>query len=126
MLDDFKTELKRLGMQRIQKEGMRLQSFALVQDGGGEDGGVEFAEALNSRARLLNGNHLSPGNSPNWRLRQDSMSNGSADNRGAPKPQTGKGGTKISQLPGLKSFQFGKKKEKSGDDAHGLEKQQNP
>lgn len=127
MLDDFKTELKRLGMKRIQKEEMRRQSFALVLDDKDEDEEVESAEALNPGSRMANGNRLSPSNSPDGRLRHaDSTSNSSAEKRGAPKPQTGKGGTRISQLPGLKSLNFGKKKEKADVGVRDLEKQESP
>ncbi len=127
MLDDFKTELKRLGMKRIQKEEMRRQSFALVLDDKDDDEEVEFADALNPRSRFANGNRLSQSNSPDGRLRHaDSTSNSSSDKRGAPKLQTGKGGTRISQLPGLKSLNFGRKKEKSDVDVADLEKQESP
>ena len=126
MLDDFKTELKRLGMKRIQKEEMRRHSVALVLDDKDDDEEVEFADALNPRTRLPNGTRLSPGSSPDGRLRQDSMSNSSSDKRGAPKPPIGKGGTKISHLPGLKNLSLGKKKPKADDDNRDLEKQEPP
>ena len=121
MLDDFKTELKRLGMKRIQKEEMRRQSVALVLDDKDEDEEVEFADALNTRSRKANGN------SPDGTLRHaDLTSNSSSEKRGAPKPQAGKGGTRISQLPGLKSLNFGKKKDKSDVIVRDLEKQESP
>ena len=127
MLDDFKTELKRLGMKRMQKEEMRRQSVALVLDDKDDDEEVEFADALNPRSRIANGNGLSPSNSPDGRLRHaDSTSNSSSEKRGAPKPQTGRGGTRISQLPGLKNLNFGKKKEKSVVNVRDLEKQESP
>ena len=127
MLDDFKTELKRLGMKRIQKEEMRRQSTALVLDDMEDDEEVGFADALNPRSRMANGNRLSLSNSADGRLRHaDSSSNSSSEKRGAPKPQTGKGGTRISQLPGLKNFNFSKKKEKSDGDVRDLEKQETP
>jgi hypothetical protein len=40
-----------------------------------------------------------------------------------PKPQIGKGGTIISQLPGLKRLSFGKRKENASNGAQDIEKQ---
>ena len=119
VLDDFKTELKRLGIKRMQADEVRRQSSPLVlNDTKDEDGEVEFADALNVTRAPPQGNGLSPTNSrPEKRLRQDSM-----DGR----PQLGRGGKKIGRLPGLKSFGFESikpvknKKEKADTD---LEKQ---
>ena len=49
MLDDFKTELKRLGIKRIRKDENRRQSMALVIEDKDtdENGELEFADALN-------------------------------------------------------------------------------
>ena len=131
MLDDFKTELKRLGIKRIQKEEKRRQSFALVLDDKDpdDDANLEFADALNTNpARFYGKNALDRTNtantadSPPRRLRQDSLEmNGSADKRGAPKSAMGKSGLKIGQLPGLKKFGFesikpGKKDKSDPDD----------
>ena len=119
MLDDFKTELKRLGMKRIQREELRRQSTALVLDDDEDDvAEVEFADALNTRAPLTTGTNLSPRESPDGRPRQDSLK------RGGPRAQTGKGGTRISHLPGLKSLHFSKKKEKADEESYDLEKQE--
>jgi hypothetical protein len=124
MLDDFKTELKRLGIKRIQKEEKHRQSIALVLDDKDDDQELEFADALGPRTRLANGNRLSPGGSPNGRLRHDSMTNGSADRRGAAKAQTGRGGRKLAPLPSLQRFSWGKKTTGKGDtDGPDLEKQ---
>lgn len=123
MLDDFKTELKRLGIKRIQKEEKHRQCIALVLDDKDEDHGIEFADTFKPRSRLASGDRLSPGSSPNGRLRQDSMTNGSADRRGGPKPQTGRGGKKLAPLPGFKTFSFGKKKDKAESEDPDLEKQ---
>jgi hypothetical protein len=128
MLDDFKTELKRLGMKRIQKEEMRRQSVALVLDDKDDpdyDGEVEYADALNTPSKPRRGSRFSSANSPTGRLRHDSLSNGSSlsGKRFVPKPQIGKGGTIISQLPGLKRLSFGKRKEESNNNTQDLEKQ---
>jgi hypothetical protein len=126
MLDDFKTELKRLGMRRIQQEEMRRHSVALVLDDKDDDQEVEFADTLNTRSPASNGTRLSTSNSPNGRLRHDSMGNSCANKRGAAKAQTGKGGIKISQLPGLKKLGFAKRKEKIDSEAGDLEKHHPP
>ena len=119
VLDDFKTELKRLGIKRMQADEVRRQSTALVlDDDKDEDQEVEFADALNATRSSPQGNGLSPTASRSEkRLRHDSM-----DGR----PQLGRGGKRIGRLPGLKSLGFesikpGKnKKEKADTD---LEKQ---
>ena len=125
MLDDFKTELKRLGMKRIQKEELRRNSTALVLDDKDEDEEVEFADALDTRARPANSDSLKSGRSPDGRLRQNSMTHSTA-RRGAPRSQTGRGGTKISHLPVLKGMSFGKKKKAKANDMQDLEKQDSP
>jgi hypothetical protein len=117
MLDDFKTELKRLGIKRIQKEEARRQSFALVlddKDDLDEDRELEFSDALNTNQARFHGkkfrgksNATNSTNSPPRRLRHESMElNGSAEKRGGAKDAFGRGGTKIGKLPGLKSFGF--------------------
>lgn len=119
MLDDFKTELKRLGMKRIQKEEMNRRSFALVLDEKDDDEEVEFADVLSPRRQ--NTANLSPSQSPSGRLREDSLSNTRPEKRGAPRFPAAKGGVKISQLPDLKSFSFGKKKDRAEEDALDVE-----
>ena len=114
MLDDFKTELKRLGIKRIQKEEKRRQSVALVLDDKeqDEDDEVEFADALNTNpARFFGKKNSSSAaeqpDSPPRRMRHESMEmNGSADHRGEPKQGLGKEGKKIAPLPGLNKFGF--------------------
>jgi hypothetical protein len=116
MLDDFKTELKRLGIKRMQKDEQRRQSFALVLDDKDEDDDreVEFADALNTNPARFNGKRASnriattnnADSSPRG-LRQNSIGvNGSADTGGGPKSMSGRGGMKIAHLPGLKSLGF--------------------
>ena len=131
MLDDFKTELKRLGMKRIQNEEKRRHSVALMLDDKDEndDRELEFADALNTNPARFHGknaldraNTADTADSPPGRLRQDSMEmNGSGDKRGTPRGSTGRGGTKIGRLPGLKTFGFesiqpGKKEKKADED----------
>lgn len=120
MLDDFKTELKRLGIKRMRQDELRRQSFALVVDPNeskDDDDHMEFSDALNvNPARLQTMQNLdnSPNRSPRGRLRQDSVNDSHSDSR----EYVGKSGKKISRLPGLKDFSFtpGKKKTKSEDE----------
>lgn len=122
MLDDFKTELKRLGMKRMRKDEQRRQSTALVLDDKDQDEEVEFADALGPRRHPT---LLSSGDSPDGRLRSAPLLE-SGDQRGAPKAAMGRSGVKISKLPGLKSLGFGIKKGKKQDDdvvRNDLEKQ---
>ncbi|RMZ86219.1 hypothetical protein DV737_g155, partial [Chaetothyriales sp. CBS 132003] len=116
MLDDFKTELKRLGIIRIRKQEERRNSVALVlddkEDGFGRE--LEFTEALNTNpARYHDLNNFNWNNASNpvddlqGRLRHASMENG----RGCevmvePHHHNGNGGTKIARLPGLSTFDF--------------------
>ncbi|KAJ9611982.1 hypothetical protein H2200_003577 [Cladophialophora chaetospira] len=120
MLDDFKTELKRLNVKRMRKEELRRQSFALVDDlhdKDGDDDQMEFTDVLNSRPVQFQTTHplgsspghspnrsprRSPGHSPSGRLRHDSVS----DFQQTEKEPVGKAGKRISKLPGLKDFSF--------------------
>lgn len=120
MLDDFKTELKRLGIKRIQQEEMRRQSVALILDETDKDRDqeLEFADALNANPnRLAQANDISPTNTnQDGRLRHDSMEG---------KPQLARAGKKIRGLPGLKSFGFNGKKSRNKKDKD-PEKQETP
>ena len=121
MLDDFKTELKRLNVKRMRKEELRRHSVALVddyqdpKDGDGDgDDHMEFSDALNTNPlRFQTTQNLdgSPGHSPMGRLRHDSIT----DSRTSEKEPVGKAGKKISKLPGLKEFTERKKKAKVQD-----------
>jgi hypothetical protein len=122
MLDDFKTELKRLGMKRLQHDELRRQSVALVLDDNtkDDDNQLEFSDALNvnpARFQTLPSIDTNSSRSPRGRLRQDSVSESRNDSRN----HVGHSGKKISRLPGLKDFKFdykraGKKKDKSDDE----------
>ncbi|EXJ80240.1 hypothetical protein A1O1_08382 [Capronia coronata CBS 617.96] len=106
MLDDFKTELKRLGMKRIRRDEMRRQSVAIATDSlqsKNGDGHMEFSDALNySPTQSRTGQALDDGptGSQMGRLRQDSVTDTSHHAR----DQVGKLGMKISRLPGLKDL----------------------
>ncbi|KIW26732.1 uncharacterized protein PV07_06542 [Cladophialophora immunda] len=108
MLDDFKTELKRLGIRRMRKEELRRHSFALVGDPNdykeGDDQ-MEFSDALHTNPlQFQTTQNLddSPRSSPMGRLRQDSITNSQSNEKEA----IGKSGKKISKLPSLKDFSF--------------------
>lgn len=119
MLDDFKTELKRLGIKRIRKEEKHRNSFALVIEDKDtdENGELEFADALNVSperfaedrrgAKSKNGQPQSP----RGRLRNDSAVAGdttSDDHRGEARTNVGRsGGRRISRLPGLGNIAAG-------------------
>jgi hypothetical protein len=124
MLDDFKTELRRLGMKRIRKDELRRQSHALVLDDKDDDEEVEFADALGPSPANRRPTLLSSGNSPDGRLREASL----LEDRGRPRANAGSGGVKISKLPGLKNLGFGFGKSKKDDEEgvirNDLEKQE--
>ncbi|KIW75517.1 hypothetical protein Z517_10259 [Fonsecaea pedrosoi CBS 271.37] len=108
MLDDFKTELKRLGIRRMRKDELRRHSFALVGDPNdykeGDDQ-MEFSDALNTNPLQFQTMHTlddSPRSSPMGRLRQDSITKSPTNEKEA----IGKSGKKISKLPTLKNFSF--------------------
>ncbi|KAH0846899.1 hypothetical protein FOPE_12593 [Fonsecaea pedrosoi] len=108
MLDDFKTELKRLGIRRMRKDELRRHSFALVGDPNdykeGDDQ-MEFSDALNTNPLQFQTMHTlddSPRSSPMGRLRQDSITKSPTNE----KETIGKSGKKISKLPTLKNFSF--------------------
>lgn len=106
MLDDFKTELKRLGMKRIRRDDLRRQSVAVVADSlesKSDDGHMEFCDPLSyspTRFRAMQNAQNSPTGSPTERLRQDSMT----DPRSNPREHMGRFGKKISRLPALKDL----------------------
>lgn len=105
MFDDFKTEFKRLGIKRVQKEEERQQNYALVilDKNDYERDELEFKDELNaSRSRLHTmetaaARRVSLGGLT-ARLRQESVS---SDRRGEARSRTEKGGRLISRLPGL-------------------------
>ncbi|KIW71510.1 hypothetical protein PV04_03667 [Phialophora macrospora] len=121
MLDDFKTELKRLNVKRMRKEELTRQSFALVDDlhdpKDGDDNHMEFTDALNAnnlRFQTMQNLDNSPDHSPMGRPRQASVTDSQANE----KEPIGKAGRKISKLPGLKDFAFasgGRKKARIQD-----------
>ena len=121
MLDDFKTELKRLGIKRMRQDELRRQSFALVVDpheSKDDDGHMEFSDALNvnpARFQTMQNLDNSANRSPMGRLRQDSVN----DSHSPSEEYVGKSGKKISRLPGLKDFSFtpGRKKAKTQGEA---------
>lgn len=122
MLDDFKTELKRLGIKRLQQDELRRQSMALVLDDNtkDDDNQLEFSDALNvnpARFQTLQSADTNSSRSPRGRMRHESVS----ESRDDPRNHVGHSGKKISRLPGLKDFKFdykrtGKKKAKSDDE----------
>jgi hypothetical protein len=125
MLDDFKTELKRLGIKRLRHDELRRQSVALVLDhetkDDDDDTQLEFSDALNvnpARFQTLRSLDNSSTQSPTGRPRPDSMhhANGSKD-------YIGRSAKKISQLPGLKDFSFGSSKKNKKAKADDEEKQ---
>jgi hypothetical protein len=126
MLDDFKTELKRLNIKRMRKEEQHRQSLALADDlnsKDGDDSQMEFTDVLKSGPRPHNPLEFqtvatfdnSQSHSPTDRLRQDSV----AESSNNEKEIVGKAPKKISKLPGLKDFSFsntGKQKKVNADD----------
>lgn len=131
MLDDFKTELKRLGIKRIRKEEKRRQSFALVLEDKDtdENGELEFVEALNvsperlaeerRRAKPKYGNPQSP----RGRLRNDSVVGADDEKRGDARANVGKGGRRISRLPDLGSIAAGGWRRFGGKGSRGDQRQ---
>lgn len=96
MLDDFKTELKKLGIARIERDEARRQSSALVTKdscGGGHDE-IENRSLENDLPDNLNLGEM---------LTCDDQSTGSEDRRKRPttRHSLGRVGTKISRLPSL-------------------------
>lgn len=132
MLDDFKTELKRLGIKRLQQDELRRKSLALVlddnnsKDDNDDHRQLEFSDALNvnpARFQTLESTDTSSSrSSPAGRLRQESVGGGGGGGGGGarndPRNFVSHSGKKISRLPGLKDFKFdyrraaGKKKAK--------------
>jgi len=112
VLDDFKTELKRLGIRRIQKEEKRRQSTALVLDDKDDDQDdgreLEFADALNVTDSTAAGGK---GSKKRKRMRQESVSGGGSERR-----TWGKGGVRIGRLPGLKVSGFGRKQKQDDEE----------
>ncbi|KAL6245182.1 hypothetical protein RBB50_007957 [Rhinocladiella similis] len=124
MLDDFKTELKRLGIKRMRQDELRRRSFALVAndlESKTDDGHMEFTDALNTdplefqslqHTSTCDDSSISPSRGSAGRLRQDSMAESRNETRPRPRPRTepkeyiGKAGKKIARLPGLKEFSF--------------------
>lgn len=86
MLDDFKTELKRLGIKRLQQDELRRKSLALVlddnnsKDDNDDHRQLEFSDALNvnpARFQTLESTDTSSSrSSPAGRLRQESVGGG--------------------------------------------------
>lgn len=118
MLDDFKTELKRLGIKRLQQDELRRKSLALVLDDNSKDGDdddnsgghrqLEFSDALNvnpARFQTLESIDTSSSRSSpsGGRLRQESVAR---DARNESRDFVGHSAKKISRLPGLKDFKF--------------------
>lgn len=120
MLDDFKTELKRLGIKRMRDDELRRQSFAMVADtleSKDDDGHTEFSEAIRvSPARLQSQQRLNDGASPGQMVSLGAES--VAHSPRASNNYVGKAGKKISRLPGLKdlSLKSGRKKTKVDDE----------
>jgi hypothetical protein len=138
MLDDFKTELKRLGVKRMRHDEFHRRSVALVAttdpfDDKDDDGHMEFSHALNmDPTKAGQERDDSPDPNPRFgRPRQESVataattaaSHHQADTSSSHKEPVGKAGKKITRLPGLKelvSFKpSGRKKSKSGDEEKG-------
>lgn len=108
MLDDFKTELKRLGIKRMKQDEIRRQSTALVLEDKDtdENGELEFADALNvSPERLAEdpkrrSNQAAGG--ARGRPRNNSiLANDQLNHDNYGREQVGNGGRKISSLPSL-------------------------
>ena len=130
MLDDFKTELKRLNVKRMRKEELRRQSFALVDDlhdKDGDDSQMEFTDVLNSNPlRFQTTHNLARSASHSPMGRQQESIDGSQTNE---KETVGKAPKKISKLPGLKDFSFasgGRKKVRIQDDQEDARGEDNP
>ena len=125
MLDDFKTELKRLGIKRMRQDEMRRQSFALVADNldsKTDDGHMEFTDVLNTsptQFQTMQTFDDSPSRGSTGRLRQDSV----GEPRKQSKEYLGRAGKKISRLPGLKEFSF---KPKPGKGRSRLDDEEKP
>ncbi|EXJ86437.1 hypothetical protein A1O3_03388 [Capronia epimyces CBS 606.96] len=123
MLDDFKTELKRLGMKRLRRDEMRRQSVALVADSLESkrgDGHMEFSDPLSynpTEYRTTQNLEVTPTGSPVGRLRQGSMT----DPQSNPAEQLGKIGKKLTHLPTLKdlSLKHTKRKLEAKSEAKG-------
>jgi len=122
MLDDFKTELKRLGIKRLQQDELRRRSMALVLDDNtkDDDNQLEFSDALNvnpARFQTLHSTDTNSTLSPRGRMGNESTNESHDD----PRSHVGHSGKKISRLPGLKDFKFdfkrgGKSKTKPDDE----------
>lgn len=118
MLDDFKTELKRLGIKRLRQDELRRQSFALVGDQLGskdDDGHMEFSTALNmspSQLQATRDSDNSFNSSPPGRMRHDSI----LESRRDSKESIGRSGKKLGRLPGLESFIPGRRRSKINDE----------
>ncbi|KAK5041804.1 hypothetical protein LTR13_002471 [Exophiala sideris] len=119
MLDDFKTELKRLGIRRMRQDELRRQSTALVADhleSKDDDPHMEFSTALNmhpSQLQTMRDSDNSVSDSPPGRLRHDSI----IESRRDSKESVGKSGKKLGRLPGLEfSFIPGRKRSKIDDE----------
>ncbi|KIV90974.1 hypothetical protein PV10_05572 [Exophiala mesophila] len=122
MLDDFKTELKRLGIKRMHHDEQRRQSLALALDDPrkDDDDHLEFSDALYTNPARYQSSHntdttLTP--SPRGRPRPDSAEFSPHQ----PDRHVGRSGKKISRLPALKDFKLdafssGRKKKKSKDE----------
>jgi len=96
MLDDFKTELRRLGINRMRKDEERRQSVAMVleEDDKNDQSELEFADALDI------GPERTRTNSDAYRTQSSTISNP----RDSTKELLGKSGKKISHLPSLSMF----------------------
>jgi hypothetical protein len=104
MLDDFKTELKKLGINRIKKDEARRQSFALINEcydveSKGAPDELEISAMLGAgpTTNEANDNHRRP----------------------PEKHQVGRMGTKITNLPSLARFQFPAKSKQKDEEQNG-------
>lgn len=123
MLDDFKTELKRLGIKRMHHDEQRRQSLALALEDprkDDDDDHLEFTDALYTNPARYQSSHttdrtLTP--SPRGRPRPESAE--LSPNQ--PQAYVGRSGKKLSRLPALKNFKFdafssGRKQKKPRDE----------
>lgn len=140
MLDDFKTELKRLGIKRIRKEEDRRQSFALVLEDKDtdENGELEFADALNVSPERLAKDRRKQKRSSSFRGRLrnnsaivDANNDDGPDRRqrGEARDSVGKGGRRISPLPSLgisKKWRFGRRSKNNSDGTRPWDEERDP
>jgi hypothetical protein len=110
MLDDFKTELKRLGIRRVQRDEMRRGTIALTLDDDDDHHAYDSDKAQRGEMELSNDKaEFVPNGNQEFGF-GDALRMGPPQNHGQRKPSTkqamGRVGQKISPLPNLGAFRF--------------------